>query len=507
MRRLRPAARCPRPRSRARPPPHPRRPHRRRARHARACATPCRRRPRARPARARRRPPAVRSPPPPAPRGPRQHAAATRARPAPRRAAARAPRPRRRVTDECSATAGGVTPTRVTPSAVGPPPQPSRRRIGHSRTAVSSPKASAPTCAVAHTDGARRQHGGDGGELAGREQVGQRQRHRSDVASTRRVHGGGQARLTVGRCVCVEAQGGQHVDRRGGDRRDGRCETSGAPRPRRIRFLRRGGRSRSAVLLSAGRPGRCCCAGAFCARPFCADSCVSRVASRASSARTLSCRPVSRASSWAAWSRICPASERARATISSASAWTRWRYWSAARRAAASTASASFRAASSCSASCCSRCCRSFVRWATCSSNRLSRSISACSASCRARSASARLCCSVAAASRDAPDRISAASCSAIRSSRSARTPKPSSVGAAGRASSWARAVRTSFSTASACCSARRRRPSLSASSARSRCTDRRVSRTYSSTSIRSYPRITVTNRARSVPSSAVSGT
>ncbi len=78
---------------------------------------------------------------------------------------------------------------------------------------------------------AGRHEGGDGGELAGREQVGERKRHRTDGTAARRVHGGGQARLTVGRCPRVEMQRGQDVDRRGGGHRQGRCESDacGAP--------------------------------------------------------------------------------------------------------------------------------------------------------------------------------------------------------------------------------------------------------------------------------------
>ena len=72
---------------------------------------------------------------------------------------------------------------------------------------------------------------GDGRELAGREQIGERKRHRTDGTAARRVHGGGQARLTVGRCPRVEMQRGQDVDRRGGGHRQGRCENGacGAP--------------------------------------------------------------------------------------------------------------------------------------------------------------------------------------------------------------------------------------------------------------------------------------
>ena len=136
------------------------------------------------------------------------------------------------VTAECRATAGGVTPTSAIPSAVGPPPQPSRRRTGHSSTALEQP-------AREHADlhrrpdrpRAGRHECGDGGELAGREQVRERKRHRTDGTAARRVHGGGQARLAVGRCPRVEMQRGQDVDRRGGGHRQGRCENDacGAP--------------------------------------------------------------------------------------------------------------------------------------------------------------------------------------------------------------------------------------------------------------------------------------
>ena len=136
------------------------------------------------------------------------------------------------VTAECRATAGGVTPTSAIPSAVGPPPQPSRRRTGHSSTAVSRPHASAPTCTVAQT---AHVPGGTSAVTAASwraaSRIGERKRHRTDGTAARRVHGGGQARLTVGRCPRVEMQRGQDVDRRGGGHRQGRCENDacGAP--------------------------------------------------------------------------------------------------------------------------------------------------------------------------------------------------------------------------------------------------------------------------------------